>query len=778
MTEQANSQLTLNIVPVSLPSDTIRVGRLIDPGVDELRRLREQNWQTHVFRFDARTREVFNVTVAPGVEPFGQPGEVNIVEHQLLVARAIQHAILVWIAGKLPVLRAYKDLMFWGQVDEALLLSKAVQKTQASPTIPGIEVPLRYAVDCRVFHDAHERPFLGLLVDVSTANVLDVSVADLVRQGMIVTGRYAFRRQEGDHAYLKPGLIPLGRIEGVSGSRLRLSDTVGPDIVEASTTLLEPSLVNLHDAVRVLYKAKAPQILAELHRLRLPVASANGKLARVNNTVATLRKRRLQIAGDLVIGFGDVLREGRDGFPARIMTDRPPLLFGPQGSNVGSAPNDGIRTWGPYLYMQHTRNEPVIAVICEAPLRGRVEVFIESLCNGFSDASWPDKNSENPFRGGLIGKYRLSKIRLEYEEVLGRTSADYKAAAQRLLLRLSDKLPDLAMIQTREGFKRLIGNADPYLVTKAELMKAGVPSQAISIEHMDAPPLQLPNVLDNVALASYAKLDGTPWVISTRAPTTHELVVGVGYTEVAESRLGTRERYVGITTVFQGDGRYLLWGLTREVTYAEYSAELLRNLQAVVRYVRTQNGWEQGDKVRLICHVYKSLRNTEVEAIKTLVTQLIGEQFAVEFAFLDISWGHPYRIFDLAQPGVPYGRNGRRQIKGRGVPSRGLCLQLDRWRALLHLTGPRDVKTDEQGLPQPLLLELHHDSDFTDMTYLARQVYHFTYMSWRSFFPASEPVTIKYSQMIAQLQGKLRLINGWDSTTLSVGSLRGRRWFL
>ena len=50
------------------------------------------------------------------------------------------------------------------------------------------------------------------------------------------------------------------------------------------------------------------------------------------------------------------------------------------------------------------------------------------------------------------------------------------------------------------------------------------------------------------------------------------------------------------------------------------------------------------------------------------------------------------------------------------------------------------MKTDYQGLPQPLLIELHPESDFTDLTYLVRQVFHFSYLSWRSFFPAIEPV--------------------------------------
>lgn len=108
VTGQVNSELVLNIVPVTLSSDTIRVGCLADPGVDELRRLRGQHWQTHVFRYDARTHEIFNVTVTPNVEPIGRLEVVNVGDHQLLVARAIQHAILAWIAGKLPVLRANK----------------------------------------------------------------------------------------------------------------------------------------------------------------------------------------------------------------------------------------------------------------------------------------------------------------------------------------------------------------------------------------------------------------------------------------------------------------------------------------------------------------------------------------------------------------------------------------------------------------------------------------------------------------------------------------------
>jgi hypothetical protein len=59
------------------------------------------------------------------------------------------------------------------------------------------------------------------------------------------------------------------------------------------------------------------------------------------------------------------------------------------------------------------------------------------------------------------------------------------------------------------------------------------------------------------------------------------------------------------------------------------------------------------------------------------------------------------------------------------------------------------------------LLKLHRDSTFTDMDYLARQVFHFSDHSWRTFLPASMPVTVSYSQLIARMLGNLaRLPSG------------------
>ena len=368
----------------------------------------------------------------------------------------------------------------------------------------------------------------------------------------------------------------------------------------------------------------------------------------------------------------------------------------------------------------------------------------------------------------MIGKFRLSRVQFAFEEVSEPSAEAYQQAIQRLLVRLPEA-PDLALVQTRAEFKQLRNERNPYFAAKAAFMTVGVPVQSIQAETADMQPSNLAYMANNLTLASYAKLGGTPFVISTRMPATHELIVGLGYTEISEGRFGPKSRFVGITTVFQGDGRYLVWGQTREVEFEDYASALLASLSATIDMVRKENNWQPRDRVRLIFHVYKPLKHVEIDAIKALVQSLLDGEHDVEFAFLDISRFHDFALFDPSQTGAPYYADRQRLTKGVGVPLRGNCLQLDDRSALLQLTGMKEVKTDTQGLPRPLRLTLHPASDFRDLTYLARQVYSFSYLSWRSYFPAVEPVSITYSRLIANALGNLRSVPNWNSTVLTAG---------
>ena len=794
-TSVGSDSVFMNVAPVGFSQERFRVGRVVYEGEEHYEDLRLRHEHTHVFRFDARDGKIANVAVADGVSPLGDVETVPVEEHLLLLGKAVQRSILGWLAGRLTIIKRGQPLSFWGGVNDSKLLSRAVEGVAAGPRAsnlrvdPRIEVAVRYAMDTRLLWPLGDdvRPYLGLLVDLRTTNVIDVPVEELLDLGVQLTGKYVCKRGEDTDDVVLPRLETIGMISEVDGGRLLLTDSRGAEEVDAGEVLIEPRQENMEEVLEALYGRHAPNIISRLRQLRGPYGSAAGKLQKIQHTLEGLRKRHNVVldGGDLAVTFGELLARGSPYFPEIIETDRPNFLFGAQGRETGRQPDYGVRRFGPYKHMFHSKNEPLIAVVCEASRRGRVEQFAESLRSGFSEEAWREvmrrrrgRPKANPFDGGLLDKFRLTRVLYEYEQVNGTSAGEYRAAIERLLGRLP-RTPDLALVQTRERFKRLRGNDNPYFISKAAFMGAGVPVQAVTEEKIEAEDGQLPYILNNVALASYAKLEGTPWVISTRGPSSRELVIGLGYTEVGEGRLGDKTRYVGITTVFQGNGRYLLWGLTREVEFENYAEALLSSLHTTIRHVKQQDDWQPGDRVRLVFHVYKPLKNSEIEAIKELVDDLVQEEYGVEYAFLDLSSQHMYQLFDPGQGGVGYQtESGKWRKKGKGVPERGICVQLDRRRALLHLAGPRELKTDEQGAPQPLLIEVHPDSDLDDLTYLTRQIYNFTFLSWKSFFPATEPVTILYSRLIARILGNLRLVAGWDSRVISVGALRDNKWFL
>ena len=54
------------------------------------------------------------------------------------------------------------------------------------------------------------------------------------------------------------------------------------------------------------------------------------------------------------------------------------------------------------------------------------------------------------------------------------------------------------------------------------------------------------------------------------------LVIGIGTSEISPDRFSQKIRYVGITTVFRGDGNYLLSHVSKDCTYDERRGELGR----------------------------------------------------------------------------------------------------------------------------------------------------------------------------------------------------------
>ena len=229
----------------------------------------------------------------------------------------------------------------------------------------------------------------------------------------------------------------------------------------------------------------------------------------------------------------------------------------------------------------------------------------------------------------------------------------------------------------------------------------------------------------------------------------------------------------GITTVFRGDGNYLLGHVSKDCTYDEYPSVLQDAVERILHDIKERNGWKPGDNIRLIFHTYKPLKNIEIAEIAKRAALAVGSEQTIEFAFLTVTIDHSFLLLDPAQHGI----TTRTGTKGLLVPERGTIVQLGRFTRLVCTNGPQLIKHENTPLPAPLLIHIHKGSTFHDLTYLSEQVLKFTGLSWRSTLPAKKPVSIYYSELIAELLGRLRNVPGWSPAVLNM-KLRASRWFL
>lgn len=622
----------------------------------------------------------------------------------------------------------------------------------------------RYELDVRLFFFANQKPFLGLALDSRTRRRVTATCAELLAAGIALEGLYVGRLNPQSDPRLEARFELLGRVSAVTADDLLLEDARdGLASVKAEEAYVEPKFFNA--LLRQVFGERADEVDDALFQKAAARRVGPAKLQDLRKVVAYLQKQSFEVSPGIVPRIGRLV-EG-SALPQLETAPKPVYVFDPTGAKTDTWADRGIQQNGPYSRQTFSKNRPRIAVVCQASAKGRVEQFLHKFFNG---QRHPRKNP-GPFDNGLVGKYRLEGVTTKFFLTEKPTADAYQRAAQEAIG--EEDRWDLALVQIEKRFRELEGAANPYLVTKHAFLAHQTPAQEFTLETASLWEGQLAYALNNMGLASYSKLGGTPWLLRCDRTIAHELVIGIGWAEIGDGRLGDRERYVGFTTVFSGDGDYRVANRSKAVPFERYATELLATLKATVETVSKDMNWQSGDHVRLVFHAFKPFRDVEAEAVKALMRDL--GTYDVDFAFVEVSQDHPYLLFDEAEKGVP--DYDTKATKGACAPQRGTMLKLSKWEVLLVLTGPRDVKRPEDGLPSPVLLRLHRESTFTDTTYLARQVYAFANHSWKSFFPGSLPVTVQYSGLIAGLLGELGRLPNWNADVLW-GRIGRSRWFL
>lgn len=182
--------LTLGIAPVAFSASTFRIGRLDPDKHGSLRDLRREHGKTHAFRYDSRDEMIANVAVRPGAELMGDVSEALVGEHLLLLAEAIEHQLRAWFSRSRTILRRYRPLVCLGSRDR--LLATALEELGVKKPDPRLDVVAKWSFDLRLISslEPDEPPWLGLLADVGTSNVIDISVAELMERGFEPLGAY------------------------------------------------------------------------------------------------------------------------------------------------------------------------------------------------------------------------------------------------------------------------------------------------------------------------------------------------------------------------------------------------------------------------------------------------------------------------------------------------------------------------------------------------------------------------------------------------------------
>lgn len=773
-----SSQIVLNFFPVEFSRNEIEVYVGKYPGDEQFQQLQERLKGCQAWRDTSDGTRIYVWKHDSDVE-FTEPGfrkaTVNLISDAPLFSKILIEGISRHLQANdfTRILGRVEDYTFTNFTSGNLLDSIPLLKSDAS-----IGVFPKFTVQTFLTSFGETELLLGIIVWAEHRTKLDVSIADLIESGIDCSNLYVkFKAADNTSVELQEfdGLL-IGCVERVQDDVVTLRDTRDPKVkqVDASCCFLEPNRRMLDFYLQNKYRTSYNSIRNQVQSAFNEFISPQSKLELIES-FAENSLSGVQLSGDRPsLAIADQLRATfQRNYPLRDDSQQfridyllePSLSFDPESAKTDSSAARGLRQHGPYTSSILKDKEMKILVISPDIWKGHVQQFITQFENGV-------KGYERNYPG-FQKEFHIKSLQIEerYFSLTGNAPKDdYYNFCIRLVEESTDW--DLCFVVIKEDYKKLGNLNDPYTICKHLLLVHGIVSQDIRIESLRQPEDQLRWTLHNLALASYAKLGGIPYVLKTRQAQQQELIFGIGHSTAWPSRLSPVKNYIGFTTVFRSDGDYILNTCTPWVDFNNYQPHLEELIIDTVKEVAQIEGIKEGEPIRLIFHIYKRVGHKEVNAVNNAIGKL--PQYQIEAALVHINDTHLFRIFDKLNPGKS---NWKGQIDALTsyIPPRGLVVEIGPRERLINFIGPNQYK--KHGAPMPLRITLDKSSDFKDVDYIAQQIYEFAFVSWRGFNPKNEPVTTFYSQLVANLNGRLREIPGWNEVVVKT-RLGRKLWFI
>jgi hypothetical protein len=271
-----------------------------------------------------------------------------------------------------------------------------------------------------------------------------------------------------------------------------------------------------------------------------------------------------------------------------------------------------------------------------------------------------------------------------------------------------------------------------YYKIKEFLLTNSITSQVIFTENIENEYFNF--FLPNISIALLAKLDGIPWKL--KRPKRKDLIIGIGAYKPKESI----ERYLGNAFYFKNDGTFHEFDCFEQSNISALSESYK---SSILTYIK-----DFGDPGRVIIHFYKTISSAEVKQIQDVLSKL-SLNIPIIIISVNKTESKDIVLFDTSYDGL--------------MPVSGSYLKIGRSEFLLcnnsrysKLTG-----SNIEGFPFPVKLRIvSTDNSLLNNAELTKelidQVYQFSRMYWKSVRQRSLPVTIEYSEIIAEIFSKFK----------------------
>lgn len=596
----------------------------------------------------------------------------------------------------------------------------------------------------------------GFVISTKYKWIFNKNLTELINEGYDVLSKPVIEALPipGLEKVLAPDEELIGTVKDITGNDAIINTNIGEENHDLNFLYLQKSKSIIGDYLNFRLGEETTNKIFNTIKSYNEIRFKPSKIINDTNEIAgLLSKLKYENLDSFCFTVNDKVLIVKNSFP----TEETSFIYDYTPGYSSKGVLSGLIKFGPYDSSNFDKKNLNILVICSNKNRGAVSSFLAKLKDGIPTSKF--------FKNGLVDLFRLHTVKFDIKDVATPSPDSYKEIIKISLKENQNKPYDLAIVEGSERSKKLDVENNPYYHAKLILLSLGIPVQAVKDSTFRFNDRELGNILGPLSLQIYAKLGGIPWVLPTAKNIDREIIIGVGSSLIRKNLFSEPEqsKVVGITTIFSGDGQYLLGKQLKDVEYENYFSELLISLKNSIENLSKEYGWSENDNIRIVFHIFKPIKNIEADVVKQLISSYT--QYRIQHAFVTISEKHPFFLLDENYNHTLY-----------DVPLRGSNFLLDDKNCLLQIRGRKELKTSFHKFSDPILIKIHKDSSFTDINYIAQQILNFTHMSWRSFNPSRQPVTIFYSDLIAELTSKLKKLG--FSTEIIDHHFKDKKWFL